>query len=333
MTYYAIKYPSDNDFMEMSNREGKRYFQWVMEHKQERIQQMLDYFHEQEVEVALEFDYTRESLITIWECYTKAISMGSFKQMNSLQHDLALYYGEVLIRNNEKLFWEYCSKEKYQESHRPIIGGFSPEMSPEIIVGVLTNKYLQGNNNKYLLYDNYNVWLSYLVQKQPKRKTNIHINPLNDSAEELIKEVKFKVMDVMYPTQEAKVSNVGIFFDDEGEASIDYIIINSYYNDEIIESVVSVYIDLKKKLVKWAQENPCGVGVINPTISYYDWEVSSDEAIAIAKNHCKDSQELEVVCIEGRNEAFQEEWVVMLKDDKGEEHLVSVNPYNFKPGK
>ena len=172
-------------FEEMKKKQAEQYFQWYMDTLVERLRRLQNYIMETGGIVVL--DKTPASLIGLWEWFEPRIELCR-KTEKELEHeldgchermkqhvfenpnklsaetvavawDVAAYFGEVVIENNEQIRWGYLSiPKKLNGVNRPRLLGFAGDMSVYVYgrVEVCIWKSVK-NNDKMRLYDMYKV--------------------------------------------------------------------------------------------------------------------------------------------------------------------------------
>lgn len=132
----------------MSPDEAERFFQWYISNIPKRLSVLSEYIKtSSRREIPL--DWTDESLISIWKwlvsCIKTSISLenikASIKQLDfvriftdskkisantyAISTDVASYFAEMLIKDNNKLSWGYFTAPKKRMSvNKPIVKGF-----------------------------------------------------------------------------------------------------------------------------------------------------------------------------------------------------------------
>lgn len=78
--------------------------------------------------------------------------------------DIAIYFAEVIVRNNPSIHWGYYVKPKNRSSvNQPVLLGFKfdKEMNPrEIVVNCIRKSDKELDPNR--LYDLYHVWKNFI---------------------------------------------------------------------------------------------------------------------------------------------------------------------------
>ena len=159
-----------NNFKELSNAEAKEYFEWYMEVKQKRIYNLEEYINENKNKRIL-LDYSVESLEKLWNWYKKEIEIEDMTEEDyrklcegrpewlqerireentkvsiitwCICQDIAVYFGEVMIKKHETLHWDYFVKPKNAINVKePIVTGFIKGLyfSPFQILVTLTKR-------------------------------------------------------------------------------------------------------------------------------------------------------------------------------------------------
>ena len=178
-------------FEEFSKAQAKEYFEWHISQIDHRIWILDQYIREEGRKIA--FDYTPESLVSLWEWYEEHIvvenrtkkeyrqevlsrpewmkeyiSTTKISLMKTMKFgaDVAIYFAEV-FRNNSggKISWGYYTKPKSMASvNRPVLLGFKAgmDMDPQRIIYNCTLESAESREKTRLL-DIYNVWQKYIV--------------------------------------------------------------------------------------------------------------------------------------------------------------------------
>ena len=137
-------------------------------------------------------DYTPDSLIYLWEWFEQyivfdkqtpeehAIELNNYPEWMhdyvddnivsyrtlKLAMDVSVYFGEVFIKNNNRLKWDYFVKPKSMASvNQPVIMGFKHNipLNPRMIVYVcMSRSYEEGFDNRRL-YNAYIKWKNNVV--------------------------------------------------------------------------------------------------------------------------------------------------------------------------
>jgi hypothetical protein len=176
-------------FVDFTNKEAKAYFEWFMNIKEERIgileknvqQYNKDWYanfsrlsftnlfvwfksnvkskktNETEAE-----EIRNQLLATPFLVNVIEISDTSFtKETVSICFDVAIYFGETLIRNISDLSWIYkVNSKRYVEYAQPII--INPfkkiDVNPRRLIEVCAEKIIDGTNTENEFKDLYAVW-------------------------------------------------------------------------------------------------------------------------------------------------------------------------------
>lgn len=175
-------------FKDMNKVQAKEYFEWYMSQKENRINVLKNYIKDDGGDIV--FDYTVDSLIPLWEWYESKISYRelSDKEVESrkkrypqwmenyisnkdlsfetlkISLDVAIYFAEVIVRNNDEISWGYFTKPKNRISvNEPTLLGFicDKDLNPRTIVNTCTRRSGR-EKNKNRLYDIYHVWMDYI---------------------------------------------------------------------------------------------------------------------------------------------------------------------------
>lgn len=173
-------------FEEMNKKQVIQYFDWFMETKSERLRYLEEYVHSDGGTV--QFDYSPESLIDLWIWYkdkivweeqTKAETEEELRKTPEIFRnmvlentqkltsqslmigvDIAVYFGECIIKNNSAIHWGYVTKPKrLVDVNKPRLVGFRGNGSvfPYSLVSVCTRRSLKKWNDKDL-FEIYQKW-------------------------------------------------------------------------------------------------------------------------------------------------------------------------------
>ncbi|MCR6545559.1 hypothetical protein NVS47_08550 [Dehalobacterium formicoaceticum] len=186
MIYKMMEPPFEmNDFELMNKKEAKQHFDWYVAQIPERIvmlQEYLSIIAEKEIHL----DYGVDSLRTVWELFETEIKLvpkskeeiekelketpdwilDEIELTNLSQEtlivamDIAIYFAEVFVKNNEGIYWSFYTKPKSRSSvNRPILLGFKngADMDPRVILLNCCDDSLH-NNDPELLVKLYHIW-------------------------------------------------------------------------------------------------------------------------------------------------------------------------------
>ena len=198
MEYIAAEAESPiekGDFLSFTKREAEIYFNWYIEHIDERIEYLCEYVHSQGQ--SIELDFSVNSIIEIWDWYVKQIKIERYTRSEleeiakeypqwireeiisddiklsyetlAICSDVAIYFAEVFRRQNENdISWGFFTKPKKQYSvNEPVLLGFIGKLS-EIYIGNdclnprrtvyhCTLHYIDCEK-RFTLYEMYKVW-------------------------------------------------------------------------------------------------------------------------------------------------------------------------------
>ncbi|MBQ2980911.1 MAG: hypothetical protein IJD58_02170 [Lachnospiraceae bacterium] len=175
------------NFCEMNKKQAQHFFEWFMETKEERFKKLHEYIIKDTDKVKL--DKTPESLIDLWEWFQTKIyweektnkeikeelqgvpnwiesiidnsKMKISRQTLRIAYDIGNYFGEVMVENNDSLYWGFRTKPKKLDGvNHPIVLGFLGDTSMHMynIMEVLIRKDTR-EPKRERLYDLYNTWL------------------------------------------------------------------------------------------------------------------------------------------------------------------------------
>lgn len=177
------------EFKALSKKEAQEYFEWYINQIDCRIHILTDYVLSEGVDI--DFDYSPESLIPLWEWYEKKIIIikktreelaYDYRKYPEWIHndilktkispetlkfgmDIAIYFAEVMVKNNDgKIRWGYFTKPKSRVSvNEPTLLGYKNgmDLNPRLITTNCT-RHSSEELNKMRLYDTYYIWLKYI---------------------------------------------------------------------------------------------------------------------------------------------------------------------------
>lgn len=188
---YKVSIPpfQHGEFRSMKPKEANEYYEWYISEIENRISILFNRIKDDGINI--EPDYTKDSLIPLWEWYEKNIF---FREKNDEEKmiqknnypewmhpylsekllsyetlaycmDVAVYFAKVMIENNDsKVKWGYFTKPKNRSSvNQPVLIGFKYDkiLNPREIV---YNCTLRSGEKRLSsrLYDIYNVWVNFL---------------------------------------------------------------------------------------------------------------------------------------------------------------------------
>jgi hypothetical protein len=187
MDYPSIGKPFE--FNDLTKKQAKEYFEWYIGKIDERMN-LLENYIKTTADSKVVFDYSVESLITVWEWYENNISfekrpeeeykkevesrpywMKEFiseeetsEETTRFAMDVAIYFAQVFIKYNPSVHWGYFTKPKSRFSvNRPVLLGFTggDNLDPRHLVAITTLKSNE-EKNSYRLYNAYHVWINYI---------------------------------------------------------------------------------------------------------------------------------------------------------------------------
>jgi hypothetical protein len=190
MDYPSIGKPFEfNNFDNLTKKQAKEYFEWYIGKIDERMNLLENYIKTTD-DSNVVFDYSVESLITVWKWYENNISFEKRpeeeyrKEVESRPYwmkefiseeemsvettrfamDVAIYFAQVFIKHNPSVHWGYFTKPKSKFSvNRPVLLGFikGKVLDPRNLVVVATLKS-EEEKSPYRLYSLYPVWIKYI---------------------------------------------------------------------------------------------------------------------------------------------------------------------------
>lgn len=177
------------EFENLKKREADKYFEWYISQVEYRIGVLKNYIHNEDENII--FDYSPESLISLWSWYEKKIKIvektkeeleEEFRRYPAWMHDeiehtkisletlkygmdIAIYFAEVIIKNcNGKIRWGYFTKPRKRMSvNEPTLLGFKYDMdlNPRLIVINCTRRSSM-ERKESRLFDMYHTWMTYI---------------------------------------------------------------------------------------------------------------------------------------------------------------------------
>lgn len=179
-------------FREMNKKQAKQYFDWYMSVLPVRIGILMDFFEKNGGGTKDELDYTPESLIKLWKWFIQYVELVE-KRLDELEKeinespewlneeirkhthristitlaiamDIAMYYGEVFVKNHQNVKWGFITKPKnHLDVNKPVLLGFKvgkydTQVDVMRIMHVLSQKVAGGNKAPESLYNNYKTW-------------------------------------------------------------------------------------------------------------------------------------------------------------------------------
>lgn len=190
MMYEAMVLPFKfNNFDELSKKQTENFFQWYIRQIGHRMDVLRNYITSEGNDMP--FDYTPESLISLWEWYEQKIVIEkktedelkeeyarypdwmhneisktkvSMKTLD-IGMDVAIYFAEVIRKQKpEKIYWGYFTKpKKKMYVNQPVLLGFrfDQPLCAGQIVKVCTYKSSE-ELQKTRLYGTYNFWINLI---------------------------------------------------------------------------------------------------------------------------------------------------------------------------
>lgn len=143
-------------FEEMKKKQVEQYFNWFINTKEERIQNLQNYIQEEVRDIVL--DKSPESLIYLWDWFQNRIeweektkqeiegevqARPAWMRYHILEDpvkipvhililavDISVYLGETIIHNNPSIYWGYLmGPKKLDGVKRPRLMGFQGDMT------------------------------------------------------------------------------------------------------------------------------------------------------------------------------------------------------------
>lgn len=187
-------------FEEFTKEETEEYFSWYVKKIPERVQYLSTYS-------GVLLDFSVNSLVDIWAWFIKSAEIektpqirikelkeqlkGQPKEITDaslrenreqltletmyIARDIAMYYGEVFVRNNKPLYWGYHTDiNKDSFANRPLIMGFEDrDYSPPFQFNIDPVFFVEGYAGGVLFNDTYP---TELIEGYKKMQKNVH-NP------------------------------------------------------------------------------------------------------------------------------------------------------------
>lgn len=197
MKYIAAESQSPiekGDFLTFTKKEAETYFNWYVEHIDERIEYLMEYIRSQGESIKL--DFSVNSLVEIWNWYVKQIKVERYTQDEleemakeypewireeimsddrklsyetlAICGDVAIYFAEVIRRHNENdISWGFFTRPKNMYSvNEPVLLGFigNQNLNPRGTVYHCTLHYID-DEKRFNLYEMYRVWEEDIPKK------------------------------------------------------------------------------------------------------------------------------------------------------------------------
>ena len=188
MEYFMMQPPKEYEaFDKMNKKDAQEYFDWYMSEIPIRLDMLKTVVKD---EAGIDLDYSLDSLIDLWEWYEgkiyyvdrdkdlyqaaldkapewfKPYVSDKFLSYETLMYamDIAIYYAEIIVKNNDQINWGYFIKPKNRAGvNEPTLLGFTADMdlNTRVIVLNLTRRSAK-EKNKNRLIDNYNTWMTFI---------------------------------------------------------------------------------------------------------------------------------------------------------------------------
>ncbi len=193
--YEIIKLPVKSRLREMSNEESKLFFDWVLSNQYKRIEMLVSYINATS-DKYFGANFSPESLKPLGEWFVKMIKVRSKTEKEikgdkaqipewlhyqigdeeltektySLMFDIAFYFSQVFLRNHPQITWEIHKGSKTDiDYNQPVLSGFGKtHLNPIRIVNVAVGGMRSGKHSGDRLYELYEVWKKYIVEKVEK---------------------------------------------------------------------------------------------------------------------------------------------------------------------
>lgn len=193
ITYDMLIPPLDKPFSQLSSAEAKEYFDWYIRNIPGRVEYLQAFSK-------IHLDISVDSLVPLWDWFLKnaSVEKSPFSQNSALKkqlkhipddiarsvmiensvqfslqteyilHDIAMYFGEVCVQNNDAIYWGFHTDIKKDSfANKPLLMGFCdrdfsppflPAFDPEFTVHNIACNLLDGDAAKEDLRDMYNKW-------------------------------------------------------------------------------------------------------------------------------------------------------------------------------
>ena len=138
MEYIAAEAESPiekGDFLSFTKREAEIYFNWYIEHIDERIEYLCEYVHSQGQ--SIELDFSVNSIIEIWDWYVKQIKIERYTR--SELEEIAKEYNVSSVYVDTAL-WQYCAEKKFEMWPSILLKFFGDKMKMIFHGGFLQNR-------------------------------------------------------------------------------------------------------------------------------------------------------------------------------------------------
>lgn len=191
MKYRPVEFPFETtDFYGLSSKQAKEFFEFYIKEIPIRMEFLHKYLIHEGIE--MQFDYSPESLIELWSWYLGKVKIRKKSKMELIMEavkyprwmresimediyevtagevyfwDVAIYFAEVIVRNNSSIHWGYFTHPKKDMSvNRPVLLGFEKKINldPNLIIKNLTDS-IPEERDVYSLYNLYHVWLKHII--------------------------------------------------------------------------------------------------------------------------------------------------------------------------
>ncbi len=159
---------------QQTRREARKYFNWLMSVREERVRHLLSFLEEGEVQDA------QVDLLRIGEKFQGKIWEGEFSEYLSssgkqglsergyaLSSDMGLLIAELIQQQRPHVGWD-IEKRKLIHHNLPVLTGF-PIMNPDPIRSAVaaTHAVLQGYHQSDTWLDLFNKWMEHTAETAP----------------------------------------------------------------------------------------------------------------------------------------------------------------------
>lgn len=171
-------------FEEMKKKQVEQYFNWFLDTKEERIQNLQNFIQEERKDI--ELDKSPESLIYLWDWFQDHIEWEEKTQQEIeeelqtrpewmkchilentvrisvstliLAVDISVYLGETIVQNNPSIHWGYLmGPKKLDGVKRPRLMGFQGDMTmfpySQVEVSIWKSRDMKDRLQLYNIYN------------------------------------------------------------------------------------------------------------------------------------------------------------------------------------
>jgi hypothetical protein len=169
-----------DDYSKLSKKLAETHFNWFISQVPSRIDQLKEF-------TRIGLDFNPDSLIELWKWFINHVEINeksdeeierelagtewlrnfvSTRKVSLLYQavalDIAIYFGELIKKNNPKVDWGIIFTPKsFASVNRPVLRGFKIDSMDVIrITSNQVSALLNGEHNSKKLYEIYNVWVT-----------------------------------------------------------------------------------------------------------------------------------------------------------------------------